>query len=54
MLSTTFTKQLPDGSEGEFALVLFRTAFAKKADHRETVMLERESDGVWRVIGYSL
>jgi hypothetical protein len=54
MLSTTFTKQLPDGSEGEFALVLCRTVFAKKVDNRETVTLERESDGVWRVIGYSL
>ncbi len=31
---------------------LFRTSFANRADSRETVTLEREADGAWRVIGY--
>jgi hypothetical protein len=53
IFETTFDKALPDGGpEGEFALVMYRTAFAKKADSVETVTLEREKDGVWRVIGY--
>jgi len=42
---------LPDG---EYALVLFRTAFANKADSQETLTLEREADGAWRVIGYGI
>ena len=53
IFETTFDKVLPDGGpEGEYALVMYRTAFAKKADSVETVTLEREKDGVWRVIGY--
>ena len=52
-VETTFDNKLPDGGrEGEYALVMFRTAYAKKADSVETVTLEREKDGVWRVIGY--
>ena len=53
IFETKFDNKLPDGgAEGEFALVMYRTAFAKKADSVETVTLEREKDGVWRVIGY--
>jgi len=53
IFATTFDSKLPDGGpEGEFALVTYRTAFGKKADSVETVTLEREKDGVWRVIGY--
>jgi hypothetical protein len=52
MLATSFSKTLPGAPDGEYALVQFRTAFAKKTDVRETVSLEREADGAWRVIGY--
>jgi len=53
ILQSSFDKKLPDGGpEGEYALIQYRTAFAKKADSVETVTLEREKDGVWRVIGY--
>ena len=53
MLTTTFDKASPaNGPPGEYALVLFRTAFANKVDSRESVTLEREADGTWRVIGY--
>ena len=38
--------------EGEYASLVFRTSFANQADARETVTLERESDGAWRVVGY--
>jgi hypothetical protein len=34
------------------ALAQFRTTFAKKTDTRETVTLEHEADGAWRVVGY--
>jgi hypothetical protein len=52
MLATSFSKALPGAPDGEYALVQFRTTFAKKTDARETVTLEREADGAWRVIGY--
>jgi len=45
----------PQGApDGEYAMVVFRTAFANKTDTAETLTLERESDGKWRVIGYSI
>ena len=40
-LSTQFANKLPDGPDGEYAFVLFRTSFANKVDSRETVTLER-------------
>jgi hypothetical protein len=53
MLATTFDAKSPAGGpDGEFALVLFRTAYANKVDSSESVTLEREADGSWRVIGY--
>ena len=52
-LSSQFTNNFPGAAaEGEYALIVFRTSFAKRTDSRETVTLEREPDGVWRVIGY--
>ena len=45
----------PQGApDGEYAVVVFRTAFEKKSDTAETLTMEREPDGQWRVIGYSI
>jgi hypothetical protein len=53
IFETTFDKTLPGGGPpGEFALVMYRTVFTRKTDSIETVTLERERDGAWRVIGY--
>lgn len=52
MLATQFRKNIPGAPDGDYAIVVFRTTFAKKMDARETLTLEREPDGVWRVIGY--
>jgi hypothetical protein len=52
MLSTQFSTKMPQAPDGDYALVIFRTAFAKKSDVHETVTLSHESDGVWRVVGY--
>lgn len=52
VLATQFRKNIPGSPDGEYAIIVFRTTFAKKADARETLTLEHEPDGVWRVIGY--
>jgi len=52
VLSTSFTRSFPGVPDGDYALVVFRTAFEKKSEGDETVTLEREPDGQWRVIGY--
>jgi hypothetical protein len=52
VLSTKFQKSFPGAPDGTYALVLFRASFSKKTEARETVTLERESDGAWRVVGY--
>jgi opacity protein-like surface antigen len=49
---TRFQTTLPGFPDGEYAQVLFNTAFANTGDSRETLSLEREDDGKWRVIGY--
>lgn len=52
LLATQFRRSIPGAADGDYAIVVFRTTFAKKMDARETLTLEREPDGVWRVIGY--
>jgi hypothetical protein len=52
LAQTAFQRSLGPGVDGDFALLQFRTAFAKQSDAGETLTLERESDGAWRVIGY--
>jgi hypothetical protein len=52
VLATQFRKNIPGAPDSEYAIIVFRTTFAKKADGRETLTLEHEADGVWRVIGY--
>jgi len=52
ILSTEFPKTFPGAPAGEYALLVFRTSFANKIDSNETVTLQREADGVWRVVGY--
>jgi hypothetical protein len=51
---TDFRKKFQDYPEGDYALIIYITSFAKKSVGQETVTLERESDGKWRVIGYSI
>jgi hypothetical protein len=48
------TDDIPGKPEGEFAMFLFRTEFTKRDVTMETLTLEHEADGKWRVVGYSL
>ena len=53
LFQTALNAKVPETyGPGEYALLGFRTSFAQQLDARETVTLEREGDGVWRVIGY--
>lgn len=49
---TRFQNKLPGLPDGVYAQILFRTSFANKPNGSETLRLEREPDGQWRVIGY--
>lgn len=40
------------GTPGEFVVMIFRAEFEKRPDAIETLTLEREPDGKWRVAGY--
>jgi hypothetical protein len=51
---TDFRKKFQDYPEGDYALIIYTTSFANKSVAQETVTLERESDGKWRVLGYSI
>jgi hypothetical protein len=53
-IGTTFQPRIPNMPPGEFAVLLFRTSFDKDPGASETVTLERESDGNWRVVGYHI
>jgi hypothetical protein len=52
IVSTQFPRQIPGFEPGDYALVVLRTDFAKRPDSEESVTLQREADGVWRVVGY--
>jgi hypothetical protein len=52
VISTRFQQNLPNGPDGDYSLVVYESSFEKRGAGRESVTLERESDGVWRVIGY--
>jgi hypothetical protein len=51
---TRFEKSFPGAPDGEYAVLAFRTSFEKEVVASETVTLEREADGVWRVVGYTI
>ena len=53
LLSTQFMTNFAGAAkDGDYAILVYRTSFANRKDARDTVTLEREPDGVWRVIGY--
>jgi len=53
LLSTEFLRTFPGAaSEGDYVIIQYRSSFAKLTGARESLTLEREADGAWRVIGY--
>jgi hypothetical protein len=47
-----YTKELPGAPDGEYVVIQFRAAYAKKKSAIETVTPMLDADGRWRVSGY--
>jgi len=45
-------QSLPGVPDGEYMMIEFETNFSQKKDSIETVVLGKEDDGAWRVIGF--
>src|SRR5436190_23638585 len=52
IFKTGFKSTFPGAPDGDYALIIYTTSFANKAEGHETLTLEHESDGKWRVVGY--
>ena len=53
LASTSFRSSLSRiAASGDFVVLLFHTSFAQRSGAGEQVTLEREADGVWRVVAY--
>ena len=53
LVATQIVPQGPEASGATYLLLTFRTTFASR-DAAESVTMEREADGVWRLVGYSI
>jgi hypothetical protein len=54
MVGTRFEKTVKGFPPGDYAVMQFRSTFAKRTITLETLTLERDASGAWRVIGYVL
>jgi hypothetical protein len=52
LLGAQSPAETPNRPKGEFMTVVFRAEFEKRGVGTESLTVERESDGKWRVIGY--
>jgi hypothetical protein len=52
LLGAESPPETPNRPKGEFMTVVFRADFEKRGVGTESLTVERESDGKWRVIGY--
>lgn len=50
--SSEYSTTMPGAPDGEYVLIQFDTSFENKRAAVETVVMKRESDGLWRVSGY--
>ncbi len=52
-VETAYKTVLPGRPEGDYVTVVFASRFANKPDLQEIVTTARDTDGRWRVLGYS-
>lgn len=50
--SATAASSLPGTPDGEYVVMEFDTSFEHKESGVETVTAVKETDGVWRIVGY--
>jgi hypothetical protein len=54
-VATEFHTELPGlPDKGDYIVIVYRTAFAKRNVVNERVTVVRDGDGVWRVAGYAV
>ena len=51
-ISTKIETNPSSAPEGEYASIIFETSFENAPRAGESLTLEREADGTWRVVGY--
>ena len=47
-----YTTQLPGAPDGQYVVVQYQTSFENKKEAVETVIMQFDKDGQWRVSGY--
>lgn len=52
-LEIAYKTELPGRPAGDYVTVVFASKFANRPDTQEIVTTARDSDGKWRVLGYS-
>lgn len=52
LMSDVATKSLPGVPDGDYVVIRFAAQFEKKEQAMETVTVQKEKDGSWRVSGY--
>jgi len=50
--SSEYSTTMPGAPDGEYVLLQFDTSFENKQSAVETVVMMKESDGLWRTSGY--
>jgi hypothetical protein len=50
--SAQYTRELPNAPPGEYVLLQFLTTARDNTRVTETVVLQKDTDGAWRVVGY--
>lgn len=51
-VKASFQNSLPGIPNGDYARVAYATSFAKRTQGHESLTLEHDADGKWRVVGY--
>ncbi len=50
--SEAYSTSLPGVPDGQYVVSQYRTSFERKADAGETVVVQLDGDGSWRISGY--
>ena len=51
-MNATYSTHLPGAPDGHYVITQYRTRFENKVDAVETVVAQKDTDGIWRISGY--